>query len=73
MTVRAKFKVDSVVEAYDKSGYQVSLSPVVCGSVENEQFFKYTPYGQISIGTVNADAAAQFTPGREFYVDFILA
>ena len=28
------------------------------------------PGGQIQLGTINPDAAAQFVPGRQFYVDF---
>lgn len=68
MTVRAKFKVEEVV--HGTNGHAVKLSPVSSGSAENEQFFKWTPWGEIKIGTINADAAAQFEPGRQFYVDF---
>jgi hypothetical protein len=71
-TVRAKFKVQSVTES--EGGLKsVNLSPVVGGSPENEKFFKWTPGGQIQLGTINPDAAAQFTPGRQFYVDFTAA
>lgn len=68
MTVRAKFKVESVT--HREQGASIKLQPVTAGSKENEQFFKWTPYGGIDIGTVNPEAAAQFTPGAEFYVDF---
>lgn len=68
MTVRAKFKVESVT--HTANGASVKLQPVTCGSAENEKFFKWTPWGAIEIGTVNAEAAAQFKPGQSFYVDF---
>lgn len=66
--VRAKFKVQSVLQQVD--GATVTLQPVVSGSKENEEFFKYTPFGEIKIGTVNPVAAAQFKPGGSFFVDF---
>lgn len=71
MSVRAKFKCDSVEgKADDGSVSVIRLSPVYTGSAENEQFFKWTPSGSISIGTINPAAAAQFEVGKEFYVDF---
>ncbi|GAB3099717.1 hypothetical protein G8770_03575 [Aestuariicella hydrocarbonica] len=71
MSVRAKFKVQSVTK--DANGHSVKLEPVTCGSVENERFFKWTPCGSIQIGTLNEEAANQFEPGKEFYVDFTQA
>ena len=68
MAVRAKFKVESRTETTD--GYKVVLKPVTGGSPENESFFKYTPYGSIEIGTINAAAGAQLVPGKSYYVDF---
>ncbi len=38
---------------------------------ENKKFFRYTPSGQISIGTLNPAAWQQFELGKEYYVDFI--
>lgn len=71
-TVRAKFKVQSVTES--EGGLKTAnLSPVTSGSPENEKFFKWTPGGQIQLGTINPEAAAQFVPGRQFYVDFTAA
>lgn len=73
-SVRAKFKVTKVEQVEGQpSGAILStvhLSPVINGSPENEQFYKYTPSGGMTLGTVNAEAAKHFTPGREFYVDF---
>ncbi len=37
---------------------------------ENKRFFASTPSGSVEFGTINADAAAQFDLGAEFYVDF---
>ncbi len=70
MTIRAKFKVQSVTES--EGGLKTAtLHPVTSGSPENAQFFKWTPSGQIQLGTINPKAAEQFVPGKEFYVDFI--
>lgn len=62
--VRAKFRCNSVEDQ------TVNLSPVIGGSEENDQFFKYTPFGEIKIGTINEAALAQFEPGKEYFVDF---
>ncbi len=72
MSVRAKFTVDSVL-ATASNGHTVTLSPVTTGSEENKQFYKWTPGGTIVLSTVNQDAAAQFIPGKQYYIDFTLA
>jgi hypothetical protein len=67
--VRAKFKVINVTES--EGGHKhARLHPVTSGSRENEEFYKYTPGGAIDLGTLNPQAAEQFVPGRQFYVDF---
>ena len=68
MNVRAKFKVEYKMQT--TAGFEVKMVPVTGGSTENEQFFKYTPYGEIKIGTINGAAAEQFVPGATMYVDF---
>ena len=69
MTVRAKFKVQSVTEM--ESGLKsAKLFPVTSGSPENADFYKWTPSGSIDLATLNPVAAEQFKPGVEFYVDF---
>ncbi|HDR9026933.1 TPA: hypothetical protein QDB14_001103 [Burkholderia vietnamiensis] len=73
--VRAKFKVTQLSqrEHWDKqkgSIHDIQLQPVVSGSDENERFYAATPGGQISLSTVNDDAARQFRLGAEVYVDF---
>ena len=67
MSVRAKFKCES--KTLTVNGAQVTLVPVTTGSKENEEFFKYTPYGKLEVGTINADAAKQIEPGKEYYID----
>ena len=69
MNVRAKFKVRRVPK-FEGDGAKVILTAVHSGSEENKTFFKYTPSASIDLQTVNPEAAAQFTPGKEFYVDF---
>jgi|WetSurMetagenome_2_1015567.scaffolds.fasta_scaffold47902_4 hypothetical protein len=51
--------------------YNLELSAVTDGSPENKEFFKWTPGGQIFLGTMNEKAAALFLSGaKEFYVIF---
>lgn len=63
---RAKFECQEVTNTVD--GKKVKLIPVVGGSEENENFFKWTPYGAIELGTINPNV--EFTPGKKYYVDF---
>lgn len=74
MSVRAKFKVQSILTSAKWNGTgtmgTVKLSPVTGGSPENAKFYEATPGGQIELGTVNEEALAQFVIGKEFYVDF---
>ena len=67
-TVRAKFNCISVTNT--KDGATVKLSPVINGSDENKEFYRYTPGGEISLSTINTHAAKQFIPGSDYYVDF---
>lgn len=76
MSVRAKFRVDSITRQLFGSqgeGQTIKLFPVCGSSEENKTFFKWTPAGSIDLGTVNAEAAAQFELGKEYYVDFTKA
>ena len=66
--VRAKFRcIDKQPNEY---GSLIKLETVMSGSEENEKFFKFTPYGQLSMGTVNPAASDQFEVGKEYFVDF---
>lgn len=69
--VRAKMRCESIEPANPFQGdYSIRLSPVVSGSPENEQFYKWTPGGSVHLFTINEAAAKQFEVGKEFYVDF---
>lgn len=69
--VRAKFKVEKIIET--TGGKEIILSPVTASNPENSEFFKWTPFGEIRMGTINEKAAEQFRVGEEFYVDFTSA
>lgn len=71
MTTRAKFTVCKTTQF--KDGYEVTLTPVIGGSPENESFFKWTPTGSITMGLVNESTAKQFVVGESYYVDFTKA
>ena len=70
--VRAKFRVNSYETFLDRGEElrRIKLGVVVDGSVENKEFFKWTPSGQIEIGTLNQKAWEQLPLGAEMYVDF---
>lgn len=68
MKIRAKFRVKQV-NCFEH-GNEVSLEPVTSGSDENENFFHYTPYGEIKMGILDPQTALTFKPGAEMYVDF---
>ena len=71
MNVIAKFTCDKKEETSD--GFEISMSPVTCGSAENDDFFNYTPSGNLSMGLVGADAAACFEVGQEYYINIVPA
>lgn len=80
MSVRAKFHVTKIEQTPGSSIGEilstVHLSPVFGASGtpkdndENKKFFKYTPSGGMTLGTVNPKAAEYFVCGREYYIDF---
>lgn len=65
--VRCKFSCSFKRET--EQGVDLSFAPVYTGSPENEEFFKYTPGGNLSFYTVNKSAAAVFELGKEYYID----
>ena len=67
-TVRAKFRCYHKEET--EQGHVVKLRPVTSGSEENENFYKYTPGGDLSLSTINSGAAERFNVGKEYYLDF---
>lgn len=75
MTVRAKFKVQSITQSagWDVKNptiYTVRLNPVTGNTPENASFYAATPSGSIDLGMVSAAAGDQFAIGQEFFVDF---
>ena len=66
--VRAKFKVDSIEQT--PNGFTIKATPVIGGSEENKEFFRYTPSGSLTLATINEAAAKQFVAGQSFYLDF---
>lgn len=72
MTTRAVFIVTSVTQYAGFTGSTIILSPVnpQLGSSDFKQFWEATPNGEIKMQITNPDAAQQFKPGKEFYVDF---
>lgn len=74
MPVRVKFEVTRIEPVGGESGTHIYLLAVTEGSKENKSFFKYTPSGEISLLTINDEAAKEFGKvGDEFYVDFTKA
>jgi hypothetical protein len=71
MTVRAKFKCESVKQEGETASITLRAVYDSDPNSENGQFFKYTPSGQIILGVVNPAAAKQFEEGKEYYVDFV--
>ena len=70
--VRAKFIVVEKTESANDC-FSVRLTPVVDGSEENKNFYKWTPGGQIQLSTINKAAADELKPGSAYYVDFTKA
>jgi hypothetical protein len=69
MTVRAKFKVQSVTQ-HEGAVCSIELAAVTGGSDENKSFWKWTPSATIKMQCLNPEASEQFVPGAEVYVDF---
>jgi hypothetical protein len=62
--VRAKFT------CLNKTENTVHFQVVHSGSEENEQFWKYTPAGEIHMHIDNEQARDRFEEGKQYYVDF---
>lgn len=69
MNVRAKMVCNLKEEAFEGT-FNIGLIAVTSGSEENEQFFKYTPAGSVSLQTINESAANAFELNKEYYVTF---
>ena len=75
--VRAKFRVNSFETRLDRNEEvrTIKLSAVTGNagdSEENKKYFKYTPWGEISLGTLNKNAWQQLPLGAEVPLAFTL-
>ena len=66
--MKCKVRLDKITRT--ANGYELTYAPVTSGSPENAQYFKYTPYGQIHLGTINENVVRDLEPGKEYYVEF---
>jgi hypothetical protein len=75
MATRCKFVCNfkSQQPQGDSAVSYLQFSPVYSGSEENKQFFAATPGGSLQFYTVNANAAAGFEQGKEYYIDIFAA
>ena len=82
MTIRAKFTVVELTfwqdphvpePKYYETGRRITLQPVydVNNIPEDRRYHKATPSGKIEMLVDNPTAIAEFTIGRQFYIDFI--
>lgn len=72
MSVRCKFKVDTVVKDRTGDTTTVTMSPVFTNNDpkhENSKFWKATPSGSFVMSTVNAAAVAKLEVGKEYFID----
>lgn len=76
--VRAKYVVSAKEEVFGGVGsteplVTVKMNPVTTGSEENKDFFRWTPSGEVRLGTLSKAAADYFELGKEYYLDFTKA
>lgn len=69
---RAKFRCERVAKVNNSGfGYcEIELQPVTGDTPENKSFFRATPGGNIKLSIVAEATAAQFEPGKFYFVDF---
>lgn len=65
--VRAKFRCEGSRPA--NGGFEIIMRPVTDGSPENEEFYKWTPAGQLVLTTVNERVASELVQGQEYFID----
>ncbi len=65
---KCKYRCDSVKKFArgNEFLYEAEFFAVTGGSAENDEFFKYTPYGSLKIGLYKENT---FQPGKEYYID----
>lgn len=70
--MRAKFVVYEESRS-DWGGVTYRLRPVRGQTPENEEFFRTTPTGEISVTVKPSETSARLELGVEYYVDFTKA
>ncbi|GAB1358558.1 hypothetical protein MASR1M31_03360 [Porphyromonadaceae bacterium] len=68
MSVKAKFNVAELTKYGNGGGGKVVLMPVVGNTDENQEFWKYTPAGQLEMVIDNPEAFNEFEEMGEFYL-----
>jgi hypothetical protein len=63
--VRAKMKCCQTGQNEDGT-FTANFYPVTGGSKENEEFFKWTPGGQLQLSVLKSQ---YFEAGKEYYID----
>lgn len=67
---RCKFRLQSKrVQDGPNPTAELTFWAVTSGSKENEEFFRYTPSGQLTLCVVRPEVAEQLTVGAEYYLD----
>lgn len=78
MSVRAKFRVQTVFQSTDNKGVvyseNVTLTPVYSDdpNSENRAFWEATPSGQLQMWISNRAVFGYFIVGQEYYLDLTL-
>ena len=67
MQIRCKFMCES--KTIRKDGVSVKLIPVTHGSPENESFYKWTPFGEMTLGLLSLETGEGFIPAKEYYIN----
>ncbi len=77
MITRCKFRCTKVekqasgnMEPGKEFAYVAYFEVVTCGSKENDEFFMWTPFGELRMGALRDD---KFIPGKEYYLDISAA
>lgn len=70
MSVRAKFRVNSITEySYSRTIRLVAVYPDK-DNPENKSFWDATPSGTMELNITNPEAFSQFKVEQDFYIDF---
>lgn len=74
MSVRAKFRCATIAHIHSEypnnTCAEVKLFPVYADSPENKTWSMATPSGEIMLRITNPAAVEQFSPGKDYFIDF---